>query len=63
MEDPAVEIKTLIHHILHRHNIYKMDMEQLKQVLHLLGEEPAEQPMDIQQKIFKGIVRFNQHYR
>lgn len=63
MEEPRVELKTLIHHIMHRHNIYKMDVEQIGQVLTLLEEEPSEEPVEIQEKIFRGIIKFNEQYK
>lgn len=63
MQDPRIEIKTLIHHIMHRHNIYKMDLEQIREVLKVLNEEPSEEPVDIQEKIFRGILNFNQQYQ
>ena len=30
MENLTYEIKTLIHHVIHRHNIYKMEIKQLR---------------------------------
>ena len=30
MEDPPYEIKTLIHHVIHRHNVYKLEIQQIR---------------------------------
>ena len=48
MEEPPYEIKTLIHHVVHRHNIYKMEEGQVKEVLFMLGQELLDDPVQIQ---------------
>jgi hypothetical protein len=41
MEDLTLEIRTLIHHILHRHKIYRMEAHQLQEILQLLKQTPT----------------------
>ena len=63
MEELPYEIKTLIHHVLHRHNIYQLPLSSIRHILFLLDQTSNEQPLDIQDKIFKGVVHFQKIYR
>jgi hypothetical protein len=63
MEDPPFEMRTLIHHVLHRHNIYSLELTQLKEILYLLEQPCRENPVEIQEAIFRGVIKFNHTYK
>jgi hypothetical protein len=62
MELPE-ELKTLIHHILHRHKFYRLEITHYHDILDLLSQPRTEDPHLIQHYVFQGILAFNQAHK
>lgn len=62
MEDLPFEIRALAHHILQSHGVYRLEMAQLQEMITLLNQEHSNDPKEIQQSLFQGIVKFHQLY-
>jgi hypothetical protein len=59
MEEPAEEVKILIHHILNRYKFYRLEIGQYFEILDLLRQPRSEDARMIQQSVFRGVVAFN----
>lgn len=59
MEEPAEEVKILIHHILNRYKFYRLEITQYFEILDLLRQPRTEDARMIQQSVFRGVVAFN----
>lgn len=53
----------MIHHILHRYKFYRLEIDHYHEILELLRQPRTDDPLLIQQYVFRGIVAFNQVHK
>jgi len=63
MDSLTEETKTILHHILHKHKFYQMELNSYSIFLSMLNQEPTLDCIAIQQRTFRGIVNIVQTYR
>ena len=62
MELPE-ELQSLIHHVLHRHKFYRLEISNYHDILDLLSQPRTSDPHLIQLYVFRGIVAFNMAHK